>query len=260
MYRSGDGVLTKLIAHRGLPSRYPENTLIGLDAACAIGARFIEFDIRFTADRVPVLLHDATLERTTGTTGNVEQWTWSRLRNLTAGEPSRFGDQFADVRLTRLVEVAWLLERNPDVTCFIDIKDDGVAMHGPLVVLDSIVSTFGNLVSQAVITCARPDMLITARDHGMPTALVLGSLDNDQQTSAMRLSPDYIFCDLAHLDSTDMSLWRGRWQWAVYGVETPADADRMTVAGVHYLETKSYDVLARRPADQLQRASEQPGD
>ena len=60
-----------LIAHRGYPAYYPENTLVGLEAALKAGADFLEFDVQLSADRVPLLLHDENLKRTTGFNGLV---------------------------------------------------------------------------------------------------------------------------------------------------------------------------------------------
>jgi glycerophosphoryl diester phosphodiesterase len=51
------------IGHRGAPTVAIENTLPSLDAAIEAGARWVEIDVKLTADRVPVLLHDRTLRR-----------------------------------------------------------------------------------------------------------------------------------------------------------------------------------------------------
>ena len=47
--------IPELVAHRGYPQHYPENTLIGIEAAITAGARFIDVDVQLSADRVPVL-------------------------------------------------------------------------------------------------------------------------------------------------------------------------------------------------------------
>ena len=57
--------LQPVIGHRGAAARAPENTLAGLRRAHELGAAWVEFDVMLTADRVPVLIHDETLERTT---------------------------------------------------------------------------------------------------------------------------------------------------------------------------------------------------
>ncbi len=77
--------LPRLIGHRGAARLAPENTLAGFRRAHAEGARWVEFDLRLSADEVPIVLHDATLDRTTNGKGPVAAWRWSALRELDAG-------------------------------------------------------------------------------------------------------------------------------------------------------------------------------
>jgi glycerophosphoryl diester phosphodiesterase len=65
------GRLPVIVAHRGAPTERPENTLAAFEAAIAAGAGAVEFDVRLTADGRPVVLHDATLDRTTDGAGLV---------------------------------------------------------------------------------------------------------------------------------------------------------------------------------------------
>jgi len=51
-----------LVAHRGWQRRYPENTLPAIKGALDAGARYIEVDVQLSADGVPVLFHDRTLQ------------------------------------------------------------------------------------------------------------------------------------------------------------------------------------------------------
>ena len=53
--------IPELVAHRGYALHYPENTLIGIEAAIRAGARYVEVDVQLSADKVPVLFHDRTL-------------------------------------------------------------------------------------------------------------------------------------------------------------------------------------------------------
>ena len=55
-----------LLAHRGWASRYPENSRAGIEAALQAGVRSVEIDIQLSGDSVPMVIHDATLERTAG--------------------------------------------------------------------------------------------------------------------------------------------------------------------------------------------------
>lgn len=71
-------------AHRGLPGCCPENTLLSFGAALGTGAAEIEFDLRLTADGVPVVSHDGDLGRATGRVGPVHEMPWEDIRRLDA--------------------------------------------------------------------------------------------------------------------------------------------------------------------------------
>ena len=71
-------------AHRGLSGVRPENTLPAFQAAVAAGTDIIEFDVRDTKDGVPVILHDAKLDRTTNGAGPVVASSWAAVRELEA--------------------------------------------------------------------------------------------------------------------------------------------------------------------------------
>lgn len=66
-------------AHRGASADYPENTSAAFAAAAAQGAAFWEFDVRLAGDGVPVVIHDATIDRTTGGHGAVKNMTAAML-------------------------------------------------------------------------------------------------------------------------------------------------------------------------------------
>ena len=75
-----------VIGHRGAAALLPENTLDSFHAAFdTFGADMIEFDVHLTRDHVPVVIHDATLERTTDGRGYISQWNLVDLKNLDAG-------------------------------------------------------------------------------------------------------------------------------------------------------------------------------
>ncbi len=71
-------------AHRGFSGKYPENTLLAFQKAVEIGADIIEFDLRATKDLIPIVLHDATLDRTTDGTGPPNQYTLNEIKKFNA--------------------------------------------------------------------------------------------------------------------------------------------------------------------------------
>ena len=73
------------VAHRGAGRLAPENTLAAFRLGAQHGYRMFECDAKLSADGVPFLLHDATLQRTTNGTGTAGDLPWSELAQLDAG-------------------------------------------------------------------------------------------------------------------------------------------------------------------------------
>lgn len=74
-----------LFAHRGASRHAPENTLEAFDLAMRVGAHVLELDVHLTLDHRPVVIHDATLERTTNGIGPVMALNYEQLRRFDAG-------------------------------------------------------------------------------------------------------------------------------------------------------------------------------
>ncbi len=75
----------EVIAHRGGAALRPENTLAAFLHAAELGADVLEMDVRISADGAIVVIHDATVDRTTDGSGTVAGLTRERLRALDAG-------------------------------------------------------------------------------------------------------------------------------------------------------------------------------
>lgn len=85
--------LPRLVGHRGAAATAPENTLASLRQAHAEGATWVEFDVKLTADDIPILMHDDRLGRTTNGQGKVAKTRMEDLQMLDAG--NWFGPAFA---------------------------------------------------------------------------------------------------------------------------------------------------------------------
>ncbi|MEO1238390.1 MAG: glycerophosphodiester phosphodiesterase family protein [Pseudomonadota bacterium] len=93
----------KTVAHRGANSVAPENTLPAAACAFAAGFDWVELDVRTSADGALVVIHDASLDRTTDGTGLVVDTAMSELRARDAG--TWFDPHFARTRLPTLAEM-----------------------------------------------------------------------------------------------------------------------------------------------------------
>src|SRR5262249_10835305 len=99
--------LPKVIGHRGACAYAPENTLASIRKAAALGARWVEFDVRLTREGDLVLMHDGDVKRTTDGHGRVLQLSVPELQALDAG--AWFGGAYGGERVPSLAEAIALL-------------------------------------------------------------------------------------------------------------------------------------------------------
>lgn len=93
----------KVIAHRGASGYAPENTMSAIKKAIELGANYIEIDVHMSKDKEIVVIHDATLDRTTNHFGPVRNYTLAELKRFDAGV--RFNEKFAGEKIPTLEEV-----------------------------------------------------------------------------------------------------------------------------------------------------------
>ena len=92
-----------LLAHRGASKYAPENTLPAFELALEQGADGVELDAKLSADGEAVVIHDATVDRTTGGHGRVSQMSLAGLKALDAG--AHYEERFRGTRIPTLGEV-----------------------------------------------------------------------------------------------------------------------------------------------------------
>lgn len=95
-----------IVAHRGIHDGYPENSLAAFEDAARVGLEWVECDVWPTADGIPVIIHDETLDRTT--TGKGIVW-WQRF------------DQLRDLRLRRADGTVDESSRIPSLADIVDL-------------------------------------------------------------------------------------------------------------------------------------------
>lgn len=118
----------RLIAHRGYSAIAPENTRAAFDRALQCGATVIECDLQRTRDGHLVVLHDATLNRTTTGRGAVRMQRWQDLRLLSAGYPKKFGAAFSEERLITFEELLRHLQSRARL--YAEIKREAILRDG----------------------------------------------------------------------------------------------------------------------------------
>lgn len=240
--------IPEIIAHRGFQRGCPENTLLAFRMAIAQGAKFVETDVRLTADRVPVLFHDSTLDRLCGVPGRISESTWDELQNLSAHEPMRFGKQFEDQRIASLAQFCDWLATNPDVTAFVELKPaTKPRRHDD--VRDAVLPVLQRVRSQVAVISYSANVLrrLRQRDPDLPIGIV--SDDWPLNSAARDLAPDYVFCDVNALP-TEGKIDVGPARLAVYEVSDWARAIDLAAQGVKFVETfDAASLLSERQRD-----------
>jgi len=75
----------KSVNHRGYSIEAPENTLPAYVLSKKMGFNFVETDVSFTSDGVAMLLHDATINRTSNGAGTLSEMTYEQVRQYDFG-------------------------------------------------------------------------------------------------------------------------------------------------------------------------------
>lgn len=228
---------TTLVAHRGYPLRYPENTLLGIQAAVGAGARYFEFDVQLSMDRVPFLCHDASLKRTAGLDRDIMTLGSAELAQVDVGEAARFGTRYAGTRPTPLAELVAWLKHQTGITAFVEIKRQSLAHFGTGLVVEKVMQTLAPVLAQCVIISFDAPCLTLARAQDAPAiGWALRDASSATVKTAHHLKPDYLFAG-DKLFPVAYTAMKGRWQWAVYEVQDPDYARRLTAQGADLIET-----------------------
>jgi glycerophosphoryl diester phosphodiesterase len=230
-------LIPQLVAHRGYSRHYPENTLIGLEAAIAAGARFVEVDVQVSRDRVPVLFHDRDLKRLCGVPGKVHELHYEELWRLRVAERSRFGNRFKDVHITRLAELGHLLLRRPVVTAFVELKRSSIERFGIEALLTLVRRSLKPALAQCILISYSLEALVAARKHGWPRlGAVIDRWDEHRQELIAEIRPAFLFCDVDGLPR-EGRLQADNMKLVVFEVADPTLALALAARGADFIET-----------------------
>lgn len=233
-----------LVAHRGYPRAFPENTLLGHQQAVVHGATHIETDVQCTRDGVPVLYHDATTRRLSGVRGSLLDRTLDELGGLSASYPSRFGERFTGTPISTLASFAEWLAGHPSVTAFIEIKRQSLRRYGVEHVMGRVMAALRGVEDQCVIITFDDRCIAHAAAHyDVRTGWVLPGWNRSTEARARELSPQYLFAEDVQLPARDEEIWSGPWQWAVYVVNDLPAALGYVRRGIKLVETDAIGEL-----------------
>lgn len=227
-----------LIAHRGYAKRYPENTLIAIRAALEAGVNHVEFDVQFTKDGVPVVLHDVSLKRTTGTNKRIFSLNYEQLDGILVNEAKIHPKKFAHVGVPSLAAVIELFRQWPRARALVEIKQESLDAFGIEKVMKTLLHTCTPILDRCILIAYDDLSLRCGRAMGFKKIGWILTKYNDEALSvATGLAPDYLICNYTKIPKGATALWRGPWKWAFYEVIQPKIAHELAALGAHYVET-----------------------
>jgi len=125
--------MTKIYAHRGSKGSYPENSMLAFQKAIEAGACGLEFDIHMAKCGTLVVIHDATLDRTTTGTGYVKDYSLMELQKFSVGakfsEFKHYNPSWDAERIPTLSEVLTLCKAH-DLLANVELKTYEIAYPG----------------------------------------------------------------------------------------------------------------------------------
>ena len=237
-------MLPAIVAHRGDAEHFPENTLPALESAWRHGFVHAELDVQLSADGVPFVIHDASLERTTACAGDVRLMMSGQLDGLDAGEPARFGRAHAGTALPRLAAVAGLMAGLPAARAFVEVKRASLVHHGRAHCIERVLAALSPVIDRCVVISFDADAVRLARTSArVPIGWVLDGDPAQLRPVLELMGPEFVFCDHRRLHA-GRAPPAGPWAWVAYEVTEAGLALELAGRGIAMVESMAPRRLA----------------
>jgi glycerophosphoryl diester phosphodiesterase len=234
--------LPPVIGHRGAAASAPENTLAGMRAAHRLGARWVEFDVRLTADAQCIVLHDDTVNRTSDGSGAAALLSFAALRRYDAG--GWFDKRFAGERIPSFAEVIDLLAEL-GLGANVEIKPAaGQEAETARAAVGELQRNWPAHLPPPLLSSFSPVALAAAHDAAPAIArgYLFGRLPGDWRAEVERLGCATVHCDERRLDQvTARAVIAAGYPLLAYTVNRPARARELLGWGLSAVFTDCPD-------------------
>ena len=237
------------IAHRGAGRLALENTLAAFRVGAAHGYRAFECDVKLSADGVPFLLHDTTLDRTTPERGTAGERPWHELSRTDAG--GWHSRAYAGEPIPSLASIARYVQRN-GFALNIEIKPTPKLEHATgIAVGEACQRLWRDGAALPLFSSFRPEALLGAKESApeIPRALLVDTLWPGWFEMAQTLGCVAVVTNHALMDAALIAQLHGAGQRALcYTVNDPPEARRLLALGIDGLITDAVDRFSPAPA------------
>jgi glycerophosphoryl diester phosphodiesterase len=245
---NNDWPYPRWVAHRGAGKLAPENTLAAFRLGAHYGYRMFECDVKLSADEVPFLLHDATLDRTTNGQGIAGQLSWAELSRMDAG--SWHSRAYAGEPIASLEAVArYCLVNGFALNIEIKPTPGAESLTGALVA-DAAARLWAQAPVGAMaplLTSFSPDALEAAQtaQPQLPRSLLLEQLWTGWLETALRLGCVAVVCNQALWDESSVRQARSAGlRMSSYTVNDEWAAERLLALGTDAIITDRVDLFS----------------
>jgi glycerophosphoryl diester phosphodiesterase len=234
----------RIIGHRGGGALAPENTLAGIRKASELGVGGVEFDVMLSADKIPVLIHDETLERTTDGRGSVAATLYAKLASLDAG--ARFGPAYRGERIPTLEQAA--------KTCVelglwanVEIKPAGGFERETASVVAKLIAEWWASASRKPLLSSFHEACLEVAQASAPEferGYLADRIERGWHESAERLGCVSVHCNCRHLTEVQVhEVKRAGYALLCYTVNDTDTARRLLSWGVDAIFTDRLDLF-----------------
>ena len=224
--------LPKVIGHRGAMAYAPENTLESMREAARRGATWVEIDVKLTADGVPILMHDSTLERTMGIDRRVAE---TPRAELPASVPT--------------FEAAVACFRELGLGCNVEIKPcEGREAETARVAVETLRRAWPAALPAPLLSSFKDESLRAAMDAApeFARALLLGELVDGWPMRAQAVGATGMNVGRRKLTAAGaVAIKRAGYALSVWTVNDPDEARALVGMGADCIITDAPDVILR---------------
>jgi glycerophosphoryl diester phosphodiesterase len=235
---------SRVIGHRGGGALAPENTLAGIRKAAAMGFGGVEFDVMLSSDKVPVLIHDETLARTTGARGAVSETPYSELASLDAG--AWFGPEHRGERIPSFEQAGKLCVKL-GVWANVEIKPArGLDRETGTLAAKSAQELWRGAALQPLLSSFQPVALEAAHAAApdLPCGFLTDRVEPGWREAARKLGCVSVHCNSKYLSVAQAAEIRDAGYWLLcYTVNDPDVARRLFSWGVNAIFTDRLDLI-----------------
>lgn len=226
-----------VVAHRGYASAFPENTLLALEGALAGGVCWLELDVQFCRDGLPVVFHDDNLQRMCGESLSLLDLDRHQVLTHAPYAPLQFGERFKQTaRIPTLKDVVELADRHPQARFFIEIKEEALRDFSGRELVLRTMQELEPIASRCVLISFSYPILQAARLlSDLPIGWVLSAFTPGMYSQAQELAPEFLIINYKKVSPVE-NLWPGAWQWLGYEVTSPELALELAARGFLWVE------------------------